>query len=338
MALRTMVCSTMKDYEVILASGAEHLGLRFKEHGYTVYRSASNYDSRRMFPNGDLYVRIPRISRLSGRRVVVVQSCTASGPDEQEAYSTADRLIELLLMLDLLNNPVSVEEIGHKSYCTTPVEPPSKIEVVLTFQPFALQDKAFKTGEAISGKWAMEMIAKSCDKVWVLNPHAPDSLDWMKNLIDGSKLEIVDVIPDLVDFAAKQFNFQEYLVITPDEGGQERFDCEGFGKSRSNSFSIELSGDLNVNGKNVIVIDDLTKSGSTLLKAADRLRKQGAANVALAVAHVLPLVDLGEELLENLVTKIDGNIVVSNTIRTHVFAVKNPELTYNIVDKLVKIL
>ena len=328
----------MKDYEVVLASGAEHLGLRFKEHGYTVYRSAANYDSRRMFPNGDLYVRIPRISRLSGRRVVVVQSCTASGPDEQEKYSTADRLIELLLMLDLLNHPTSVEEVGHKSYCATPVEPPSRIEVVLTFQPFALQDKAFKTGEAVSGQWAMEMIAKACDKIWVLNPHAPDSLDWMKSLIEADKLEVVDIVPDLVEFAAKQFDFKEYLVITPDEGGQERFDCEGFGKSRANSFSVELSGDLDVKGKNIIVIDDLTKSGSTLLKAADRLRKQGSREVALAVAHVLPLVDMGEELLENLVMKIDSNIVASNTIRTHVFSVKNPELTFNVVDKLVKIL
>ncbi len=328
----------MAKYEVILASGAEHLGLRFKEHGYTVYRSATNYDSRRMFPNGDLYVRIPRISRLSGRRVVVLQSCTASGSDEQEKYSTADRLIELLLMLDLLNNPLSIEEVGHKNYCVTPVEPPSRIEVVLTFQPFALQDKAFKTGEAVSAKWAMEMIARACDKIWVLNPHAPEGLDWMKDLIDQGKLEVVNIIPEMVDFAARQFEFGDYLVISPDEGGQERFDCEGFAKSRTNSFSVELSGELTVEGRDIIVIDDLTKSGSTLLKAADRLRKQGAKRVALAVVHVLPLVDLGEELLENLVMKIEGNIVASNTIRTHVFSVKNPELTYNVVDKLVKVL
>ncbi|MFW9908078.1 MAG: phosphoribosyltransferase family protein [Candidatus Thorarchaeota archaeon] len=328
----------MKEYEVILASGAEHLGLRFKELGYTVFRSATNYDSKRMFPNGDLYVRIPRISRLTGRKVVVVQSCTGSGPDEQESYSTADRLIELLLMLDLLNKPVSVEEKEHKVYCATPVKPPSRIDVVLTFQPYALQDKAFKTGEAVSARWAMNKIAEACDKIWVLNPHAPESLDWMKDLLDKEKLQIVDIMHDLVKFAAHQFEFDDYLIVTPDEGGQERFDCAGFGKSRANSFSVELHGDLDVTDRNVIVIDDLTKSGSTLLKAADRLRKQGAADVGLAVVHVLPLVDLGEELLENLVSKVEGRIVASNTIRTHVFSVKNPELTYNIVDKLVKIL
>ena len=330
--------TTMKEYDVILASGAEHLGLRFKQHGFTVYRSATNYDSKRMFPNGDLYVRIPRLSRLAGRKVVVVQSCTGSGPDEQETYSTADRLIELLLMLDLLNKPVKVVETEHKTYCPIPVDRADRIEVVLTFQPYALQDKAFKTGEAVAARWAMRRIAEACDKIWVLNPHAHAELDWMKEMIDEGKLEIVDLMHELVEFAAHQFDFEEYIIITPDEGGQERFDCAGFGKSRKNSFSIELHGDLDVTDKNIVVIDDLTKSGSTLLKAADRLRKQGAADVGLAVVHVLPLVDLGEELLENLVKKSEGRIVASNSIRTHVFSVKNPELTYNIVEKLVKIL
>ncbi len=43
-----------------------------------------------------------------------------------------------------MNNPVEVEETGHKVYTETPIEPPSSIEVVLTFQPFALQDKAIR--------------------------------------------------------------------------------------------------------------------------------------------------------------------------------------------------
>lgn len=328
----------MTDYDVILASGAEHLGKRFKELGYKVYSSATNYDGRRIFANGDLYVRIPRISRLSGRRVVIVQSCTGSGPSEQEKYTTSDRLVELLLILDILRNTVEIEETGHKVYCETEVEPPSSIEVVLTFQPFALQDKAFKTGEAVSARWAMRKIAETCDKIWVINPHAPDSLEWVRDLVNNEQLETIDVTKDLIEFGAAQFEFAEYLIITPDEGGQERFDCTGFGKKRTNSFNVELHGDIDVVGKNIIIIDDLTKSGSTLMKAADRLRKLGAKDIGFAVIHALPLIDKGEELLENLISKIEGKIVVSNTIDTHVFSVKNPELTYNIVDKLCKIL
>ena len=104
----------LKDYDVILASGAEHLQRRFEDLGYRVYTSALNYDHKRMFPNGDIYVKIDKVAQLSDRRVVVVQSCTGSGPAETERYSTSDRVAELLLLLDMLSHPLEVEKCGHK--------------------------------------------------------------------------------------------------------------------------------------------------------------------------------------------------------------------------------
>ncbi len=328
----------MKDYDIILASGAEHLRKRFEEFGYRVYSCETNYDGKRLFPNADLYVCIPDVAKLSDRRVVVIQSCTGAGPSEDEFMSTSDRLVELLLILDVLSRPVEVEVVGHKKYKETPVVPPAHVEVVLTFQPFALQDKAFKTGEAVSSRWAMETLAKSCNKTWVINPHAADSIPWISKMKERGLVEILDITPDLIKFGAQQFGFDDYKVISPDEGGQERFSVNGFGKSRSDSYSVELTGSLEVEGKQVIIVDDLTKSGGTLLKAAERLRSQGAKDVGLAVAHVLPIMGKGEELLERLVEKSEGKVVTSNTIRTRVFCEKNPHLSYNIVDTLVRVL
>ncbi|MCF2136265.1 MAG: hypothetical protein K9W43_03410 [Candidatus Thorarchaeota archaeon] len=328
----------MKDYDIVLASGAEHLRTRFEELGYRVFTCDLNYDNKRVFPNEDLYVRIADVAKLADRRVVVIQSCTGAGPAEEEHLSTSDRLTELLLILDVLNRPVEVEEIGHKKYKATPLVPPSRVEVVLSFQPFALQDKAFKTGEAVSSRWAMDLIAKSCNKIWVINPHASDTIPWMANLIKRGLIEVLDITPDLIKFGAEQFGFDNYVVITPDEGGQERFSVEGFGKSRSDSFSVELTGSLEVENKQVIIVDDLTKSGGTLLKAAERLKSQGAEDVGFAVAHVLPIREKGESLLERLVEKSGEKIVTSNTIRTHTFCEQRPHLTYNIVDTLVRVL
>ncbi|MGY5871227.1 MAG: phosphoribosyltransferase family protein [Candidatus Thorarchaeota archaeon] len=325
----------MKDYDVILASGAEHLQRRFEELGYRVYTSALNYDHKRMFPNGDIYVKIGKVAQLSNRRVVVIQSCTGSGPAENEKYSTSDRVAELLLLLDMLSRPLNVEKCGHKQYKCTPVAPPKRVEVVLTFQPYALQDKSFETGEASSGRWAIETIAKSCNKVYVISPHAPDSLEWVKNLKEKGLYKIVDVIPDLVEFAREEFDFKDCIIVAPDEGAQERYKIDGFGKSRTNSYRVQLHGNLDVQGKNVIVIDDLTKSGSTLLKARDRLLEQGANDVALVVAHVVPLVARGEELLERLIEKCNHRIVTSNSVNTEIFIEENPNLTYNIVDTIV---
>ena len=328
----------MKEYDVVLASGAEHLRRRFEELGFRVYTSALNYDGRRMFPNADIYVRIDGVERLSDRKVIVIQTCTGSGPADIERYTTSDRVIELMLILDLLKRPVNVEEVEHKKFCCTPITPPSRVEVVLTFQPYALQDKEFITGEASSGRWALETLSTMCDKVWLVNPHAPQSLDWVQEKVKAGTLEYIDVAPDLIKHAAKQFGFNKYVVITPDEGGQERFSVEGFGKNRTSSYKVELFGDLDVEGKNVIVIDDLTKSGSTLLKARKKLKDLGAKDVGLAVVHVIPLRHRGEILLERLVAKSDRKIATTNTVNTEVFCEEYPELTCNIVDSLIEYL
>jgi phosphoribosylpyrophosphate synthetase len=328
----------MKDYDVILASGAEHLQGRFEELGFRVYTSDLNYDFKRMFPNGDIYVKIGKVAQLSGRRVIVVQSCTGSGPAENEQYNTSDRVVEILLILNMLSRPLCVEKIGHKQYSSSPIPPPKSVEVVLTFQPFALQDKSFETGEASSGRWAIETIAKVCNKIHVVSPHAPDSLEWVRTLKDNGYYKIIDVIPDIVEFAKKKFELEECVIVAPDEGAQERYKINGFGKSRTNSYRVELHGNLDVKGLNVIVIDDLTKSGNTLLKARDRLLEQGAKEVVLAVAHVVPLLERGEELLERLIDKCNGMIVTSNTVNTDVFGKEHEDLCYDIVDTLVEML
>ena len=328
----------MKDFDIVLASGSEHLKRSFQDHDFRVFTSALNYDRRRLFPNADIYAKLEDVSELSNRKVVVIQACTGSGPAENEPYTTSDRVVELLLLLDLLSRPLAVKKIGHKEYECKCIEPPSHVEVVLTFQPFALQDKAFKTGEAVSARWAIETIAKACNKVWVVNPHAPESLEWVQDLRERNLYESIDVIPDLVEFAKKQFKFKNPVLVSPDEGAQERYKIQGFGKNRENSFKVEITGDLEVRDKEVIVIDDLTKSGSTLLKAKDRLLNQGADAVGMAVAHVLPLMEKGEELLEELIEKSRGMIVTTNTVHTEAFCEKNCELMYDIVKTLVKVL
>ncbi len=323
---------------MVLASGAEHLRTRYEELGYRVYSSGLNYDLRRFFPNADIYARIQKIEELSDRRVIVIQSCTGSCPSETEFYSTSDRVIELLLLLSILKRPVKVVPIGHKEYKSVPIAPAARVEVVLTFQPFALQDKAFLTGEAVSARWATEMIAEASNKVWVINPHASPSLPWVQSLREKEIYEEIDVIPDLIEFSAISCKFDEYTVVTPDEGGQERFAVKGFGKSRDDSYHVHLKGDLDVSNQCVIIVDDLTKSGSTLLEASDRLNGLGAREIAMAVAHVIPLVERGEDLLKRLVEKSKGRIVTTNTVYTETFCVNHPELCYNIVNTLVKIL
>ncbi|MFX0108293.1 MAG: phosphoribosyltransferase family protein [Candidatus Hodarchaeota archaeon] len=328
----------MSGFKVVLASGAEHLRERFNELGFQVFSCDTNFDEKRFFPNSDLYVKIAQVEELTNQRVVVIQSCTGSSPAAREYFSTSDRVQELILILDLLRHPCKVEKIAHKKYKTSSLVPPSRIEVVLTFQPFALQDKAFSTGEAVSSRCAMRSIANLCDRLCVVEPVVNRNLPWAEELAKQGKYEMISIMPELIDQASFMFGFEEYILTAPDEGAQKRFGVSGFSKRRSDSFTIEMKGELDVTGKNVIVIDDLTKSGTTLLEAADMLRDQGAADVGLVVQHVTPIRHNGEKLLEELISKSDGKVFTSNTVHTVTFIEKHPELAYNIVDKLVEYL
>ena len=58
----------------------------------------------------------------------------------------------------------------------------------------------------------------------------------------------------------------------------------------------------------------------------------------MAVAHVVPLLERGEELLERLIEKCNEKIVTSNTVNTEVFGKEHQNLCYNIVNTLVEAL
>jgi phosphoribosylpyrophosphate synthetase len=324
----------MSEFMVVLASGAEHLKPKFSQLGFKVFTSEPNFDEKRFFPNSDIYVKLANIEEFADQRVVVIQSCTGS-TTSTEYFTTSDRVQELILILDTLRHPCSVERTGHKKYKTHALKPPRQIDVVLTFQPFALQDKAFGTGEAVSSRSAMNSIADLCDNLWLVEPIVHEALSWVKELAARGKYHVIKVTQEMIEFAAAKFEFSTYILTAPDEGAQKRFKVPGFCKVRSDSFSIEMSGELDVAGKNVIVIDDLTKSGTTLLRAAEMLRNQGAADVGFIVLHVTPIRNHGEKLLTELIAKSHKRIVASNTVYTDAFCGNNPELVYDVVDRIV---
>lgn len=326
----------MKEFDFVLASGAMHLKRELSEQGYRVYTSEANHDGKRFFPNTDIYVRISEVSELTNRRVVVVQNCTGSSPQDSEQFTTADRIQELMLILNILGNPVAVEKVGHKKYEYTDLKPPSRVEVVLTMQPYALQDKAFKTGETAAAYRTIKAISEVCDRLWLVAPVVTKDTKWAAEMVEQGIYTEITITKEIIAFGAAQFGFDDYILVGPDEGAQARFGVPGLHKQRTDSYTIELSGEIDVKGRNVIVIDDLTKSGSTLLKSRDILLEQGASEVGLIVLHVTPISENGEALLESLVKRSEERIVTSNTVYTHTFGKKFRQLTYDVVVPLIQ--
>jgi len=309
-----------EDWSIFLCSGAEHLKEGLESNGLKVYKSGLNHDGKRFFPNTDLYTRIEEIEELSGKNVLVIQSTTGSGDFDEEKYTTSDRIWETLQVLDILSEPLKVREVGHKTYEYERLERPKKVYVMYLFTPFALQDKVFKTGEVNSAKLSLELTLMKSDKIILIDPHPPRNLDWMSKLINEGKVEILTAAPLLIERIKELSGIDDFSIVGPDEGEEARIGIRSMKKYRKDSFHVEIMGEgIDAKDKNFIIIDDLTKSGSTLLKAREILLNKGAKEVYCATTHVLPIMGKGESLLLELVKKLNGKFVTTNTIRTRTF-------------------
>ncbi|MFW9993972.1 MAG: hypothetical protein ACFFD4_18150 [Candidatus Odinarchaeota archaeon] len=297
---------------VIFCSGAEHLKEKFNQ--FKTHSSSLNYDGKRFFPNSDIYTHLERLEEFQGENVTVLQSCNASSSHERERWTTADRLFELLQVLHLLNNPVRIRELDHKKFEEKELAKPATINVVLTCMPAGKQDHAVITGEAVSAWMCLELIRQYCSSIAIIDPHPPMEFPFMQKL----GIERLSLVPDLVKKARDLYGISDSsaLLLTADEFGQQRMGMSGLGKKRSSSSEVEITGSIDIRGKDVIFVDDSFFSGSTLLKTIKKYKEMGVASVTPCIVHVCPLYTTGEEKLEKALDELDGRLIFSNTVWT----------------------
>jgi phosphoribosylpyrophosphate synthetase len=117
-------------------------------------------------------------------------------------------------------------------------------------------------------------------------------------------------IPTLLEHLKKKDTI--HTVAFPDEGAYKRFNAlfveNGFdtivcGKKRVGDNRIVTINDGSAEGKKVIIVDDLVRSGGTLIQCMKTIKKAGATRVSIFVTHVqFPqqswknFMNLGEEL------------------------------------------
>lgn len=218
-----------------------------------------NRDRKRYFPNGEIYIRILKANKLRGKRVIVLHS-GAPRPNEG--------LVELELILQILKN-----------YKVKP-------EVFFTYFPYGMQDKIFGGGEINVAENLVEKLVNyyKVRKIYVIDPHF-GGRKWVK------KYPIVSIsaVPLLIKKVKDDFA-GNILFLSPDKGGQRRTKISGFKKERRNSFSVKIfSPKINLKGKIVAVIDDMIKTGGTLLKFYEVAKKEGAKKIIALVTHgVIP--------------------------------------------------
>jgi len=210
------------------------------------------------FPDGELKVRVP--DPPTDRAVVVA------------ATPSSDAHVELLQLQDALR------EAGV-----------SEITTVLPYMGYGRQDRVFETGEPVSARAMARAFSTGTDRVLAVNPHEPAVADFF------------DVPADTVDAAGRLAeplpeDLTEPVFISPDEGAVEiaetvseaygRGAIDFFEKTRHSSTEVEIEPrDAVVEGRDVVLTDDIIATGSTMSESVEVLQELGAARVFVTCVH-----------------------------------------------------
>lgn len=200
---------------------------------------------------------------LRGQDVCIIQS----------TYSPGDNILQLLLMIDAAKRASA-----------------RKVIAVLPYFGYARQDRKDKPRVSLGAKLIANLItASGADRVVTMDLHAGQIQGFFDIPLDHLQASAV-FIPYL-----KKLNLENIAVVAPDAGGSKRarfyakhlmadFVLIDKHRERANQVaSMQVIGD--VNGKNVILVDDLVDTAGTICTAADVLLEQGANSVRALVTH-----------------------------------------------------
>jgi len=216
------------------------------------------------FPDGESYLRIPE--KLGGTTLIV-----------HSLYAPQDvAYMKLLMAIDAAKGAGA-----------------DKVVVAIPYVAYARQDKRFLEGEPITVSIVLRGLETAgADALVTVDIHQPRGLDeWLS-------IPHVNVLPvkELADYFRVKLG--QGVVLAPDKGALHR--AEEAAKVLGLSYDyLEKTRDrvtgevaispkeIDVSGKNVLIIDDIISTGGTIALAAKSMLKMGAANVYVACTHAL---------------------------------------------------
>ena len=254
----------------------------------------------REFEDGEHKAR-PLVN-VRGNDVFVIESLYGDS-----RHSVNDKLARLLFFLGALRDASA-----------------GRITAVVPYLAYARKDRKTKPRDPVTTRYLAALFeAVGIDRILVMDVHNPAAY---QNAF-RCRSDHLEARPIFVRYFASlaEIGKGELVVLSPDAGGVKR--AESFrqhlervlGTGIRNAFMEKqrsggvVSGETlvgAVEGRTVIVIDDLISTGTTLLRAAEASRKLGARKVYAAATHGIFVGDANRVLAEPAVDEI----LVTNTV------------------------
>ena len=168
-----------------------------------------------------------------------------------------------------------------------------RITAVLPFFGYARQDRKDQPRVPITAKLiANLLVAAGANRVLTLDLHATQIQGFFDIPCDH-----LYASPVIYDYLEGQSYINNLTVFSPDVGGLKRaqsyatlFDCPlGFIAKRRISAEVVEATSLvgEVEGRDILIVDDMTETAGTLTAAAKILKSKGAKSVRAAVTHAI---------------------------------------------------
>ena len=240
------------------------------------------------FPDGETFVKIEE--NVRGEEVFIVQP--TSPP-------TNHHLMELFIMMDALRRSSA-----------------ARITAVLPFYGYARQDRKDQPRVPITAKLVANLlVASGANRILAVDLHAQQIQGFFDIPVDH-----LYAAPVMYDYLKKK-KLTDLVVVSPDTGGLKMAHAysqvleSGLAivakrrKSPTEVESMAVIGD--IDGKNVLLVDDLTETAGTLTAAAILLKEKGAKQIIACVSHAI----LNDTGIERLRKSMIDELITTDTVQ-----------------------
>ncbi|MEX2379549.1 MAG: ribose-phosphate pyrophosphokinase [Vicingaceae bacterium] len=216
----------------------------------------------------------------------------------QSTYPPTDNLFELLLMVDAAKRASA-----------------KRIVAVIPYFGFARQDRKDQPRVPIGSKLVANMLAAAgVSRVMTMDLHADQIQGFFEVPVDHLYASAV------FSQAIKDLNLPNLIMASPDMGGSKRayayakhletdvVICYKQRKKANNIDKMFVIGD--VEGKDVVLVDDMIDTAGTLTKAADLMKEKGATSVRAICTHPILSGNAYERIENSALTEL----LVTDTI------------------------
>ncbi|HBY01095.1 MAG TPA: ribose-phosphate pyrophosphokinase [Rikenellaceae bacterium] len=216
----------------------------------------------------------------------------------QSTFPPVDNIFELLLMIDAARRASAY-----------------KVIAVIPYFGWARQDRKDRPRVPIGAKMVANLLdAAGCDRVMTADLHADQIQGFFDFPVDHIYASSI-FLPYLRDL-----NLENMSIAAPDMGGAKRANaysrilgcpliiCHKSREKANVVGSMTAIGD--VEGKNIVIIDDMIDTAGTITKAADMLLERGAISVRALATHAV----LSGPAYERIAKSALQEVIISDTI------------------------